>query len=92
MHESTVTFCIVNQREDKITLIVQKEEMLSKESNDFYTKARTIKRKVNYKKIQEIAIISTVILVIIILFLQLSVDGHLKSAEKLAKESIQILL
>ena len=43
--------------------------MLSKESNDFYTKARTIKRKVNYKKIQEIAIISTVILVIIYLIL-----------------------
>ena len=73
---------ILNQREDKITLIVQKEEMLSKESNDFYTKARTIKRKVNYKKIQEIAIISTVILVIIYLILAIICGWTFKKCGK----------
>ena len=56
--------------------------MLSKESNDFYTKERTIKRKVNYKKIQEIAIISTVILVIIYLILAIICGWTFKKCGK----------
>ena len=56
--------------------------MLSKESTDFYTKAKTIKRKVNYKKIQEIAIISTVILVIIYLILAIICGWTFKKSGK----------
>lgn len=69
---------ILNQRTEKIDLVVQKTEMLSEESNAFYSHARGVRRKYNYKKIQQIAILSSIILIIIYLILVIICGWTLK--------------
>ena len=75
---------ILNQRTEKIDLVVQKTEMLREESNAFYSHARGVRRKYNYKKIQQIAILSSIILIIIYLILVIICGWTLKKCRNIS--------
>ena len=56
---------LLDQRGEKINLIVQKAEMLSQESNSFYSSAKGVRRKEQCKRIKQIALLSVCILALI---------------------------
>lgn len=60
---------ILNQRGEKINLIVQKAEMLSQESNSFYSSAKGVRRREQCKRIKQIALLTVCILAIIYVIL-----------------------